>query len=116
MQESFRRLEDSVTRGFENVQFQLSKLPGEYVARREFDRYRDEQTIDMQAALAQHDRDIKSVKDEMRDLKIDAKERETKAEQHVREARTVRITVIGLVVATAIALPSALWALAQLLH
>jgi hypothetical protein len=56
--EGLRRLEDSVAQGFRDVNATLSRLPEQYVARREFDRYRDEQTLDLQQAQRKHDNDV----------------------------------------------------------
>ncbi|MDP5182189.1 hypothetical protein QOZ88_06030 [Blastococcus sp. BMG 814] len=51
--ESLRRLEDSVARGFADVNNQLSRLPNDYVPRRELDRRLDEFTFDI-AELRKH--------------------------------------------------------------
>lgn len=59
--ETTRRIEDTVARGFDNINAQLSRLPETYVNRREFDRYRDEIIVDWQAAQLKHEADIKKI-------------------------------------------------------
>jgi len=60
--ESLRRLEDSVARLSENVNMQLSRLPTEYVPRREVERRLDELTIDAGEERAERQRGIDSLR------------------------------------------------------
>lgn len=80
--ESLRRVEDALSRGFDNVNSQLSKLPEQYVARREFDRYRDETGLDLVTAQQKHDKDIE-------DIRADARDR-------AAQARSLRLWLIGI--------------------
>lgn len=96
MVESFRRLEDTVARGFEDVRTQLSQLPGDYVPRREFDRYRDERTIEMAAALKRHEDDIGEIKSTLRD------------------SRTARMQWIAVGATALLAVPASIYALVQI--
>lgn len=76
-----RRIEDTVARGFDSVNLQLSRLPDTYVNLRDFDRYRNERAAEWVDAKKQHDRDID-------ELKVDA-------EKRAEQARTFRHWLIG---------------------
>lgn len=60
--DGLRRLEDSVATGFRDINAALSRLPEQYVPRREFDRYRDELTLDWQQAQNKHDADVQALR------------------------------------------------------
>lgn len=96
MAESFRRLEDSVARGFESMQQQFSKLPGDYVARREFDRYRDEQVIQVAAIEKRHDDAIDEIKETLKD------------------SRATRHQWLALAITALIATPASIYAIVQI--
>jgi hypothetical protein len=84
--ESLRRLEDSVMRGFADVNRQLTEMPTHYVPRREVERRFDELCIDLGAEQAARKADI-----------ADLKSAAAAAEQSRVAARR---WVIGLAVAT----------------
>jgi len=63
--ESLRRLEDSVTRLTENVNMQLSRLPSDYVPRREVERRLDELTIDLGQEQVERQRTVEALRADM---------------------------------------------------
>lgn len=83
--ESLRRLEDSVTRLSENVNHQLSRLPSEYVPRREVERRLDELTVDLGAEEAERVRKIDGLRAEI--------------DRHQEQATTTRRWLIGTTLA-----------------
>jgi len=60
--ESLRRLEDTVGRGFAEVNKQLTEMPTHYVPRREVERRFDDLTIDLGAEQAARKADIAELK------------------------------------------------------
>lgn len=72
-----RRLEDSVDRGFDTVNQQLSRMPNDYVPRREVERRLDEITVDLGAERAER---IEADKAQQ----ADAKEAKVQASNHRR--------------------------------
>lgn len=98
--QSVQRLEDSVARGFADVNIQLSKLPELYVPRREVERRFDETNLDIaeiksQFAQAQikHDADIRVLGKAATD---DKEKREEAAKEAHKERVASRRWLIGL--------------------
>ena len=92
--ESLRRLEDTVVRGFADVNRQLTELPTHYVPRREVERRFDELCIDVGAERAAREGAIARLE---RSAEV-AEERRQAADA---AALTARRWVIGLAVGTA---------------
>lgn len=65
---SLQRLEDSMGRLSADMRSELSKLPEQYVHRREADRRFDELTVDLGQERASRETDIRDTKDQVRDL------------------------------------------------
>lgn len=105
--QSLRRLEDSVARGFADVNTQLTRMPELYVPRREVERRFDEtehDVTDLRSQLAQakvqHDSDVKALQKAAADL-------EERREAEAREARKERVNgrrwLAGLTASTGVA-------------
>lgn len=108
--ETTRRIEDTVARGFDNVNTQLARLPEVYVARREFDRYRDERAVEIQGGLQKHDRDIAELR-AAQDKEREAREKQEEQERADAKAREQGRRVewrwrIGLAVGAAVSFGS----------
>lgn len=58
------KLQDSVTTGFRDLASEIAKLRDETVARREFDRFRDELRLEWAEAEQHHDSDIQRLQDD----------------------------------------------------
>lgn len=80
--ESLRRLEDSVARGFSDVNRQLTELPTHYIPRQELQKELDRLTVNIGAEEAERKSDIAELR----------RQREAQA----AEQRTARRWLIGL--------------------
>lgn len=88
--ESLRRLEDSVARGFADVNTQLSRLPNDYVPRQELQKELDRLTVGIGAEEAERRADIAELR----------RQREAQA----AEQATARRWLIGLAVTGALSI------------
>lgn len=106
------KLQDSVSTGFRDLSADISRLRDESVARREFDRFRDELRVDWSEAVAMRDREIAEIRTTCVKGVTDLQAAHEKS-----EARAVanRRWVIGSTIAAGSALAAGVAALADLL-
>jgi hypothetical protein len=86
--DTLRRVEDSLGRLSENVTLQLSRLPSDYVPRREAERRLDELTLDIAAEEQERLAAIKELKDDIEA----AKARQTTAHRFLIATSVAAIT------------------------
>lgn len=106
--QTVRRLEDSVSTGFRDVQQQLTEMPRLYVPRLEIDRRFDDVTIDAGREQADRERCDRELAEQIAELRrraeADAAERQRKEEALAAERHTARRQRIALVASSALAL------------
>lgn len=97
--ESLRRLEDSVARGFADVNVQLSKLPNEYIPRQELQRELDRLTLNLGVEEVERRADIAALRAQ---LEEDARRAAEQARAIAAERTNARRWLIGLAVTGAL--------------